>query len=157
MGGILLSSIKISKRGTKTFNMQSAGVYHISKRKRLTQSINLLEGIKGIGKETLNKVKAAVFKSVEGYPSEKFWISFLDKILMVLAVVSPLMAIPQVYEVYWLHNVQGLSFISWASWALFNLPWLVYGFIHKQKPIIVLYILWFLVNTSIAVGILLYS
>jgi uncharacterized protein with PQ loop repeat len=137
--------------------MQSDGVHHISKRKRVTQNKGIFRTLEGKGKKEFKKLKSGVAKSVEDYPSEKFWVRFLDKLLMIIAVVSPMMAIPQVYEVYGLHAVSGLSFISWASWALFNLPWIAYGFVHKQKPIVIMYILWFLMNASIAVGILLYS
>ena len=153
----LLLSIKISKRGTKIFNMQSDGIHHISKRKRVTQNKSFLNDIGGKGEKELKKIKFNVAKGMEDYPSEKFWIRFLDKLLLIIAVISPMMAIPQVYEVYGLHAVAGLSFISWASWALFNLPWIAYGFVHKQKPIVIMYILWFLMNASIAVGILLYA
>lgn len=148
---ILLLNIRTSKRGTKIFNMQSDGIHHISKRKRATQ--NIFKTIEKDGK----KLKKSVAKQMEDYPSEKFWIRFLDKLLMVIAVVSPMMAIPQIYEIYGLHAVAGLSFISWASWAAFNLPWIAYGFVHKQKPIVLMYTLWFIMNASIAVGILLYS
>jgi uncharacterized protein with PQ loop repeat len=137
--------------------MQSAGIHHISKRKRITESLSLIEDIEGIGEKTFNKIKKTVLNTFEAYPSDKFWISMLDKLLMVIAIVSPLMTLPQIYQIYFYQSVEGLSFISWASWALFNLPWIAYGFVHKQKPIITMYILWFIMNSSVAVGILLYS
>lgn len=157
MEGILLLSIRTLKRGTKIFKMQNEGIHHISKRKRATQNKTIFAKLEKDGKDEMTKIRKSVSKQMESYPSEKFWIRFLDKLLMIIAVVSPMMAIPQVYEVYGLHAVAGLSFISWASWALFNLPWIAYGFVHKQRPIIIMYILWFLMNASIAVGILLYS
>lgn len=137
--------------------MQSDGIHHISKRKRVTQKKGILKNLECKSEKEFKKIKSEVARGMEDYPSEKFWIRFLDKLLMIIAVVSPMMAIPQVYEVYGLHAVAGLSFISWASWALFNLPWIAYGFVHKQRPIVIMYTLWFLMNASIAVGILLYS
>lgn len=98
-----------------------------------------------------------VHKNLEAYPSKKFWIRFLDRFLLFIAVVGPLTAITQVWNVYRYQEVTGLSFFSWSSWAVFNLFWLLYGFVHKEKPIIITYTLWFLMNASIAIGILLYS
>jgi uncharacterized protein with PQ loop repeat len=112
--------------------MSSSGLLHISKRKR-------------------------VYKKLEEYPSKKFWIRFLDKMLIMIAIIAPLMGIPQLWNVFINHDVAGLSFTTWSVWAFFNLFWLVYGFVHKVRPIIITYILWFLVNTSVAIGILLYS
>jgi uncharacterized protein with PQ loop repeat len=136
--------------------MQNEGIHHISKRKRVTQN-NLFGRLGKQGRNGVKKISQSVAKTMEDYPSEKFWIRFLDKLLMVIAVVSPMMALPQLYEVFILHAVEGLSFISWASWALFNLPWIAYGIVHKQKPIVIMYILWFSINLSTAIGILLYS
>ena len=112
--------------------MNFLGQQHISKRKRIT-------------------------KRLEEYPSKKFWIRFLDKLLVVIAIVGPLTALPQVWNVYVKQVVTGLSFTSWSLWAFFNLFWLAYGLVHKDKPIIITYFLWFLVNASVAIGILLYS
>jgi MtN3 and saliva related transmembrane protein len=137
--------------------MNGNGIHHISKRKRAAETIHLLENIEGIGEKTLNQIKGKILKSFEFYPSDKFWIAMLDKLLMIIAVVSPLMSLPQVYSIYASQSAGSLSLLSWSSWALFNLPWIVYGFVHKQKPIVVMYILWFLMNMSIVLGIILYS
>jgi uncharacterized protein with PQ loop repeat len=112
--------------------MHAAGLHHISKRKR-------------------------VAKKLEAYPSRKFWIRFLDKLLVIIAIVGPLTALPQVWNVFINKSVVGLALSSWSLWAFFNLFWLAYGFVHKEKPIIITYFLWFLVNASVAIGILLYS
>jgi len=112
--------------------MNFLGLRHISKRKKIT-------------------------KKVEEYPSPKFWIGLFDRIILTIAVVGPLTALPQVWNVYANHVVSGLSLTSWSLWAFFNLFWAMYGFVHKEKPIILTYLLWFLMNSSIAIGILLYS
>lgn len=137
--------------------MNEPGLHHISKRKRVTQNKGIFRTIQGKSEKELKKLKSNVAKGMEDYPSEKFWIRFLDKLLMIIAVVSPMMSLPQLYSVFVLHQVAGLSFISWASWALFNLPWIAYGFVHKQKPLVLMYTLWFLINFSTAVGIILYG
>lgn len=107
-------------------------LHHISKRKRVNRKL-------------------------EEYPSKKFWVGFLDRFLLCIAVIGPLTAIPQVWKVYFYHEVIGLSLFSWSSWAFFNLFWMLYGFVHRDRPIIITYILWFLMNASVAMGILLFS
>jgi hypothetical protein len=126
------NKLTIYKPFSLNINMNSSGLHHISKRKR-------------------------VFKKLEEYPSKRFWIRFLDRILIIIAIIGPIMGIPQLWNVFVNHEVVGLSFASWSVWALFNLFWLAYGLVHKEKPIIITYILWFLVNASVAIGILLYS
>jgi uncharacterized protein with PQ loop repeat len=53
-------------------------------------------------------------------------------------------------------NADNIAFLSWASWAFFNLFWLAYGIAHKDKPIIITYILWLIVNTMMAVSVLIF-
>jgi uncharacterized protein with PQ loop repeat len=110
----------------------NTGLHHLSKRKRIT-------------------------KNLEAYPSPKFWIRLLDRLLIVIAVIGPLTAVTQVWNVYKYHEVAGLSLFSWSSWAFFNIFWMLYGFVHKDKPIVTTYILWFLMNASVAVGIIIFS
>lgn len=111
--------------------MQTA-LHHISRRKRIT-------------------------KKLEEYPSKRFWVRLFDRVLLTIAVIGPLTALPQVWNVYANHAVAGLSLTSWSLWAFFNLFWVMYGFVHKEKPIVITYILWFIMNLSVAIGILLYS
>lgn len=109
----------------------NSALHHISKRKRFHQKL-------------------------EEYPSKKFWIRLLDKFLIAIAVIGPLMAIPQLLDVYMNQNADNISFLSWASWSLFNLFWLAYGIVHREKPIIITYILWFIVNAMMALSALIF-
>lgn len=107
------------------------GVHHIHKRKR--KHHKLLE-----------------------YPHSKKWIRFLDKFLLVVAVVGPLITLPQILKIYVGQNATGVSTLSWGLFALFNIPWIVYGVVHKDKPIIIGYSLWLVTNIIVVVGALIY-
>lgn len=109
----------------------NSALHHISKRKR-------------------------VLKKLEEYPSKRFWIRFLDRILIIIAVVGPLMSLPQLLEVYMNQNADNISFLSWSSWAFFNLIWLIYGIVHKERPIIITYTLWFIVNAMMAISVIIF-
>jgi uncharacterized protein with PQ loop repeat len=54
-------------------------------------------------------------------------------------------------------NASGVSPLTWGSFAFFNVFWLLYGLVHKEKPIIVAYSLWLFVNSIVTIGALLYG
>lgn len=105
----------------------------------------------------ISKRKRGVDKSPHTFPAKSNAIRIFDRVMMVVAVINPLLAIPQITHIFSLKNAAGLSLISWAGYALFNIPWLVYGFIHKEKPLIIAYILAFLFNLAVVAGIVLYG
>ena len=107
------------------------GVHHIHKRKRVH-----------------DKLKA--------YPHPNKWIKFLDKFLLIVAVIGPLLSLPQILKIYVEHNTSGVSVLTWGLFAFFNIPWIIYGIVHKDKPIIIGYSLWLVTNIVIVVGALMY-
>lgn len=96
-------------------------------------------------------------KKLEPYPSKNFWIHTLDKVVLALGVLGPVMALPQLELIYIEHQAAGVSVLSWTTWAFMNIPWVMYGVVHKERPIVVTYTLWFFINGLVAIGALLYS
>lgn len=80
----------------------------------------------------------------------------LDRLVFVIGFVSPFFTFPQLYSIYILHQVSGVSVVSWGAFAVFDIPWILYGFVHKERPIIFAYTLWLTVNTLVCIGALLY-
>ena len=107
------------------------GAHHIHKRKRVHQKL-------------------------EKYPHKIKWIRFLDKFLICIAVIGPLIALPQILQIFISGDATGVSSLSWGLYALFNIPWLIYGVAHKYKPIIVAYLLSFVANLTVFSGSLVY-
>lgn len=83
-------------------------------------------------------------------------ILLIDSLAYISAVVSPFMTIPQLYGVWILKNVQGVSAVSWASFAFFNLIFIVYGITKKESLIVVNNSIWFVMQSLVAIGVLLY-
>jgi uncharacterized protein with PQ loop repeat len=108
------------------------GMHHIHKRKRFHEKL-------------------------EPFPHENKWINFLDRLLLVVAIVGPIMSIPQIYKIYSLKTAAGVSALSFGFFAVFNIPWIIYGIVHKEKPIVIAYILWLISNTAVVVGTMMYS
>ncbi len=111
---------------------RSFGLHHISKRRRASSKL-------------------------EEYPSKKFFIRLLDKLLIIIAAIAPLFSIPQILKIFSTQSAGDLSLVSWLTWTIVDIPWIIYGFVHKEKPIVIGYILWFLMNAAVVVGIILFS
>ncbi len=88
-------------------------------------------------------------------PQTKYLIA-LDKITFVAGIVGPFTVIPQVYEIFSTHQAAGVSTISWVLMSIVTLPWIFYGVAHKDKTIIVSFILWEIVNLMVVAGALIY-
>ena len=98
-----------------------------------------------------------IYRNYEPYPSRKRSKRFMDKIVYLVAILGPIMTIPQFLKVYVEQNVSGLSLISWSSYFLINIVWLCYGILHKEKPIVLAYSAWMIMNGLIALGIVVYG
>ena len=98
-------------------------------------------------------------KKIEGRavkPKSRFE-AVINKIVLFIAIVAPLFEIPQLLEIYVNKSAQDVSLITWGFFSLMAIPWFIYGVIHKEKPIMILYALWFLIDTVIVIGILIYG
>jgi len=109
-----------------------------------------------VGMHHLSKRKRIHLKK-EQYPHPNKWVRWLDKFLLIVAVLGPLITLPQIIEIYFVKNVSGVSIITWGLFALGAIPWIIYGFVHKEKPIVISYALWFVLALLIVVGVVVYS
>ena len=101
-------------------------------------------------------LRKRIHSKKEVYPHPNKFIRLFDKFLIIGAIIGPMMALPQILKIYIFQDATGISTISFSLYALFNIPWAFYGFLHKEKPIVIAYSLWFLVNLSIVIGSLVY-
>ena len=108
------------------------GLHHISKRKR-------------------------IHKKLEEYPHPRKSYRALDRLLIFIAPLGPLSAFPQVLKIFSRQDAMGVSLFTWILWWFLGIPWLAYGFVHKDKPLIIAYILWFIMHSAVIIGILLYG
>lgn len=97
-----------------------------------------------------------VHRKLSSYPHKKKWVRSLDRFLIVIAVIGPLIALPQILQIFTSGDASGVSSLSWGLYALFNVPWFIYGVVHKDKPIKIAYSLSFIANLTVLVGSLIY-
>lgn len=109
-------------------------------------------------KRTSSKKKGEKEKTViEQFPHPNPFIRFLDKLVYFIAIVSPFATLPQIYTIWWEKNAGGVSLLTWSFYILFGIPMLIYCFVHKEKPLIIMYCLLLIVNFLVLLGAVLYG
>jgi uncharacterized protein with PQ loop repeat len=98
-----------------------------------------------------------VYENLEQYPHPDKWKNLLDKMIYFVGIFGPLMTAPQLAKIFIEKSAEGLSLITWASYVVVAIFWVIYGIAHKEKPIIVIYFFWVVVNSLAVIGILLYG
>lgn len=111
----------------------------------------------GLKHKIERRLKDALGKQDVQAKSGTRYVRFLDRITFFAGVVGPFTVLPQVYEIFSTKNASGVSLISWIMMFVVTLPWIFYGMAHKEKSIIVSFILWEVVNLLVIAGILMYS
>lgn len=96
-------------------------------------------------------------RALEPYPARSAWKRLLDKAVYAAGVIGPVMTIPQIALIYIGQDATGVSPISWLAWALLDIPWILYGLAHKERPIVMTYSLWLVCNLLVFVGAILYG
>lgn len=84
------------------------------------------------------------------------YIVFLDKLTFIVGVIGPFTVLPQIYSIFSTHSATGVSLATWTLIFIVTFPWVLYGIAHKEKSIIVSFILWEVANFLVVLGVLLY-
>jgi uncharacterized protein with PQ loop repeat len=90
------------------------------------------------------------------YPSKKPLIKLLDMCIYAGSLIMPIMTIPQIYEIWIKRNAAGVSSVTWLAYMSGSALWLVYGIVHREKPIIIGNIIMVSVQAVVLVGSLIY-
>lgn len=85
---------------------------------------------------------------------QKYFI--LTKLVLAMAIIEPLMTLPQVYEIWIKQEAQGVSLLTWSFYISAAIIWLLYGLKIKDRPLIVASSLWLVVELVVVVGLILY-
>jgi uncharacterized protein with PQ loop repeat len=52
---------------------------------------------------------------------------FIKHSVLAVAIIEPLMTLPQIYEIWFKHQAEGVSAATWGSYTIAALIWLLYG------------------------------
>ncbi|HVM73642.1 MAG TPA: hypothetical protein VMU13_02050 [Candidatus Paceibacterota bacterium] len=113
--------------------------------------------MKGIASHHLHgRKRIRKTKTLEPYPSSKHLVRLLDRVAIVAGILGPVMTLPQIWQIYHFHDAQGVSLISWVAYGFLDMPFVLYGFVHKDRLIQITYILWCTANLAVATGAIIY-
>ena len=101
--------------------------------------------------------KRAAKYSRDPFPHPHRWTRLLDMCVYVAGVLGPLFTFPQIYIIFSTRQAGGVSILSWGTYALLDTVWILYGVVHKERAIVVTYILWCLANLLVALGAIMYG
>ncbi len=81
----------------------------------------------------------------------------MDKLIYLMTPITIVIFVPQLAKIYTEQNAAGLSLVSWTGMLIGSVFWLLYGFVHKEKPMIVVNVAIGIIQFLIVVGILMYQ
>lgn len=81
----------------------------------------------------------------------------MDRLIYLMTPLTVLIFVPQLLKIWNEKNAVGLSLVSWVGMLIGSVFWLLYGFVHKEKPMIVVNIAIGTIQLLIVTGILLYG
>jgi uncharacterized protein with PQ loop repeat len=94
---------------------------------------------------------------LKGFPTRTSVLkNALDILIYPIAIVGPLALLPQVIKLYTVQDAAGFSLATWLILGLLNLVWLYYGFVHRERPIIITNFMLGALNFAMVFGILLF-
>jgi len=101
--------------------------------------------------------KRAYDRTLEPVPARTWGLRIVDVAVYAAGIIAPIMTFPQIFKIFLLHDAHGVSALTWGAYALFDIPWIVYGFAHRERPLVLTYCLWLACNGAVFAGTLLYG
>jgi uncharacterized protein with PQ loop repeat len=79
----------------------------------------------------------------------------IDRVVTAAAFIGPLTSLPQIIEIWFVdESAAGVSVLTWSAFVLMAVVWLLYGLVHKQRPVIISNTLWIIAQSLIVLGAL---
>ncbi|XOU94726.1 MAG: hypothetical protein ACNFW9_01530 [Candidatus Kerfeldbacteria bacterium] len=94
---------------------------------------------------------------LENFPSERKFTKFLDKVIYAAGIAGPILVIPQAIEVWINKEAAGVSIPSWIGFTVLAIIWLIYGIVHKEKPLILMYTGLIIMDALVVIGAIIYA
>lgn len=81
---------------------------------------------------------------------------FINKFIYFVGGFGAAVIIPQVTRIWFTRDVDGVSLTTWAGFLIASIFWLIYGLVHRERPIIYTNIIVCGLDFLIVLGILLH-
>jgi len=76
-----------------------------------------------------------------------------DNGMYLVALITPILTIPQLLTIWVQHQAGGVSQLTWAAYAVMSGVWLIYGLLQRQKPLVLSQACLFVVDFAVVLGI----
>ncbi len=83
-------------------------------------------------------------------------VKIFDRLFYLAAFFGPALLVPQLWKIWAEKSASGVSIVTWAGSFAGAIFWLIYGFIHKEKVIIIANLSLGILALLIVIGILIY-
>jgi uncharacterized protein with PQ loop repeat len=83
--------------------------------------------------------------------------ALVDRATYVVAIVEPIITIPQAADIFIHHTAAGISLTSWVGYEILTVIWVWYALVHKNRLIFVYNMMYFVVQTVIIIGGIIYG
>jgi len=103
------------------------------------------------------QIRKRTHQKHEPYPHPDKLKRFFDKVIYFVVILGPIMNLPQLFKIWIYQNATGVSLVSWIGFTIFSIIWLIYGILHKEKPIIFMNLFLMVIQAFIALGTFLYG
>ncbi|OGH02516.1 MAG: hypothetical protein A2798_02615 [Candidatus Levybacteria bacterium RIFCSPHIGHO2_01_FULL_37_17] len=80
-----------------------------------------------------------------------------DHLMYAVALIAPLLTVPQFLDVWIRKDASGLSLFTWSAYTVMSFLWLLYWKEHHKTWILLGHIIILLLNAGIVLGILIYG
>lgn len=97
-----------------------------------------------------------VHKKLELYPHPNALKNTVDKLIYAVGIMVPAVTCIQVWKIWEEKNADGISILAFVGYAIGNIVWVIYGVLHKETPIVLMYALLFFLNLAIIFGALIF-
>lgn len=102
-------------------------------------------------------IRKRLYRRLERFPHPNFLKRALDRLMYVVALVSPAALLPQVWQIYATHDTTGLAIPTWMLLLGINTLWTIYSVAHREWPLFIATSSMGLLDAIIILGILSYS
>ena len=101
-------------------------------------------------------VRKRLSKKLAPFPHPIRWKRQLDRAILILGVGNVFATFPQLYEIYSNQDAGNISIITWGYYTVFSTITFLYGVVHKEKPIIITYLMGAVLYAAITIGAIIY-
>lgn len=81
----------------------------------------------------------------------------IDGITLIMAIIIPLVTVPQLVKIWMEQNVTWISIITWSVYFINAIIWFLYWIVNKDNKIIILNILLIIINFWIVLWIIMFQ